>query len=92
MTYSDQRGRAQEPLRFPIDLAPLYGLAYVEEKGLHHVAKALVELQKTTKRWSTRGRLGGESIMRRGSAPRTAGTRPSWASDRAWAALARRRP
>lgn len=58
VAYADQRGRAQEPLHFPIDLAPLYGVAYVEEKGLHHIAKALEGLQKTTKSWTARGRLG----------------------------------
>ncbi len=59
VTYDDQRGRPQESLLFPIDLAPLYGLAYVEEKGLHHIAKALEELQKTTSKWTaSRGRLG----------------------------------
>jgi hypothetical protein len=55
--YSDKDGKAQEPLRFPIDLSPLYGIHFVEEKGLHHLAKSVDELAKTTKSWAHRGGL-----------------------------------
>lgn len=58
VTYRDTNERLQEPLRFPIDLTPLYGMRFVEERGVHHVAKALDDLVKIQKRWTgSRGRL-----------------------------------
>lgn len=58
VTYQDKDGRPQDPLEFPIDLSPLYGMRVVEDRGLHHAAKSLDELVKITKRWTgTGGRL-----------------------------------
>ena len=60
--YADKDGRKQEPLRFPIDLSPLYGIQFVEEKGLHHLAKSMDELAKAAKSWT---HLGGLRIWTR---------------------------
>lgn len=54
----DARGRPQEPQRYIIDLAPLYGLTRITEYGMHDAAKALREMQKSMKKWSDiHGRL-----------------------------------
>jgi hypothetical protein len=55
--YADKDGKAQERLRFLVDLSPLYGIHFVEEKGLHHLAKSVDELAKTTKSWTHSGGL-----------------------------------
>lgn len=56
VTFKDHRGRDQEPLRYVVDLTFLYDLESVGERNLHHAAKALEEVNKTLKSWSsTRG-------------------------------------
>ncbi len=47
----DARGRAQVPLRYVIDLKYLYGRTEINEYGVHHVAKALQEIEKSVKKW-----------------------------------------
>jgi hypothetical protein len=47
VTFRDARHRAQEPLRYVIDFAYLYGLQRIEELGMHHAAKALRGLDRT---------------------------------------------
>jgi len=53
--FKDARGRAQEPLRYVIDLAFLYELEVVEEHNAHHAAEALEKVSDTLKSWSTSG-------------------------------------
>lgn len=54
----DARGKPQTPQRYVLDIAPLFGLQRVEEYSIHHVAKALREMNKTQKKWTgSRGRL-----------------------------------
>jgi hypothetical protein len=55
--YEDREGKRQEPLKFPIDLSPLYGLRVVQERGLHDIARAVEQIAKTTTEWSHRGGL-----------------------------------
>lgn len=52
VTYMDQNGAQQDPMRFVIDLSPLYGIHYVAEKGVHHIAKSLDQIAKQTKSWT----------------------------------------
>lgn len=52
VTFSDARGRKQEPLDYVIDLNPLFGLLRFDEKGVHHVAKALEGIDKRLGKWS----------------------------------------
>lgn len=55
--FSDARGRQQEPLRYVIDLKPLYGLQRVTQYGIHHAADALRDIEKTLRGWNRGGRL-----------------------------------
>ena len=55
---NDARGRRQPEQHYTIDLSYMRGFMYVEEFGIHDAAKALKELNKTTKKWTgSRGRL-----------------------------------
>lgn len=49
---SDARGRTQEPLTYVLDLAPMFGLMFAQELGIHHAAKALQNIDKRTKQWT----------------------------------------
>ncbi len=55
--FKDARRREQEPLRYVLDLAYLYGPRRVEEYGLHHAAKALREIESVLKQSRRRGRI-----------------------------------
>ena len=58
VTFKDARGRQQETLRYIIDLGYLYGLQRVDQYGVHHMAKALRDIERTLKGWTGRqGRL-----------------------------------
>lgn len=46
VTYTDSRGRPQDPQSFTLDLEPLYGAMYTEEKGVHHLVKEVEKLRK----------------------------------------------
>lgn len=46
VTYADSRGRPQDPQSFTLDLEPLYGAMYTEERGVHHLVKEVEKLRK----------------------------------------------
>lgn len=62
--YSDQRGNKEEPLRFPIDLTPYYGMRYTRQDGLHEVATSLKAIADTSRAW-TRTNGGGVRVWTR---------------------------
>lgn len=43
--YDDARGQRQEPLRYVLDLAHLYGPLYIGVKGVHDIVKALEDVR-----------------------------------------------
>ena len=47
----DAHGKAQDPLKYTLDLSFLYGLLRTEERGMHDAAKALMAIEKTIKQW-----------------------------------------
>lgn len=55
--FKDARGRKQEPLRYVLDLAHLYGPGRVDQFGLHHATKALREIESVLKQSRRGGRL-----------------------------------
>lgn len=55
VNFKDYQDRAQEPLRYVIDLAFLNGLERVDEYGIHHAADALRKIEKTLKSWNRTG-------------------------------------
>lgn len=55
--YEDVQGRV-ETLEYILDLDIYFGLVYVQEKGIHHVASAVEDAVKLMKRWTgSQGRL-----------------------------------
>lgn len=52
--FSDYRGKGQDPLRYVLDLEPYRSGTFLEERGIHHAAKALEEIRNVFKT-STRG-------------------------------------
>jgi hypothetical protein len=55
--FSDYRGRAQEKLQYVLDLEPYRSGTFLEERGIHHAAKALEEIRKVLKASSRGQRL-----------------------------------
>lgn len=48
--FKDFRGREQEPIKYVIDLEPMYGYTLFPEYGVHDVAKALREIKDLFKK------------------------------------------
>ena len=56
--FRDQRMRRLSLLRYSVDIGFLYGLERLSEKGIHHAAKSLGEIEQMLKRWNgSEGRL-----------------------------------
>lgn len=54
----NSNGKRQPAQRYTIDLNYMYGLTQIREYGSHDAAKALIEIQKSVKKWSDiHGRL-----------------------------------
>lgn len=50
--FEDFRGNRQTPLEYLLDLNIYYGLRSIREYGIHHAAKALMEIDRTLTRWT----------------------------------------
>jgi hypothetical protein len=50
--YDDHDEKHQRPLRYLIDLTPLFGMHFIQEKGQHDIAKSLEEISKAVRGWS----------------------------------------
>lgn len=62
VTYDDAHGRRQPSLSYIVDFSYLFGLQYMDEKGLHDIAKSVAKLADTAKDWTSGGRLRVSAI------------------------------
>jgi hypothetical protein len=51
VTFSDHKGKPQEPLNYRIDLSPYLSGHYIETRSIHHVADALRDIRTYLKGW-----------------------------------------
>ena len=57
VSYEGIRGK-RETMKYVLDIGIFYGLEQFTEYGLHHAAKAAIDISKTMKKWTgSRGRL-----------------------------------
>jgi hypothetical protein len=53
VSCKDGRGKQQDELTYTLDLGFLYGLHRMREYGIHDMSKAIGEIEKTLKQWSS---------------------------------------
>ena len=52
VTYSDRHGKAQDPLRYPIDFDPYLSGTFTVRKSWHDGVKALLAMKDSIEKWS----------------------------------------
>lgn len=52
ITYTDSTGRKMPPDTYILDLSPMWGMEFLDRKGIHHAAIALKDIHKEVKKWT----------------------------------------